>query len=351
MALCQFLLPSRYTHPRVHPKMSGIFLASPSFPINPHTALTIMRKLWFVFLSIPVAILLAALLSNQSKLIPADGSNTYPADDWLNDNHIHAIALDYNNKYLFVGTHRGLVHWANGQWSWASPPSFRPDFMAMDTSKSAPGRIAAGGHPGSGGNLGFIASKDNGKTFKMLSMQGVDFHAMSISPLNPDIIYVNATSGKQGLFFTTDGGRRGWEKMAAHGLPDAPFHLEALPHAEGSVLALTATGAFRSDDYGATFSRFEPGPDGVLTSVDRFEENGNQFFIASFFDESSKKTDFYRSSTLSFAEEDQVNANSLNGLSLHLAAHPQGYYFSTVQPSAIWYAAWGKPATRISPRT
>ena len=308
-----------------------------------------MRKLWFAFLSIPVTILLAALFSSQSKLIRADGNHIYPADNWLSNNHIHAIALDPDAKRLFVGTHRGLVYLENGKWSWASVPSFRPDFMAMDISRSAPGRITAGGHPESGGNLGFIASEDNGKTFKMLSMQGVDFHAMSISPVNPDIIYVNATSGKQGLFFTTDGGHREWEKMVANGLPDAPFYLEALPHAEGSVLALTAAGAFRSDDYGATFSRFEPGPDGVLTSVDRFEENGNQFFIASFFDEFSKKTDFYRSPTLSFAEEDQVNANSLNGLSLHLAAHPQGYYFSTVQPSAIWYAAWGKPAARIFP--
>ncbi len=79
-------------------------------------------------------------------------------------------------------------------------------------------------------------------------MQDVDFHAMSISPVNPDIIYVNATSGEQGLFFTTDGGHREWEKMVANGLPDVPFHLEALPHTEGSALALTAGGAFRSDD-------------------------------------------------------------------------------------------------------
>ena len=310
-----------------------------------------MRKLWFAFLSILVAILLAALFSNQSKLIRADESHIYPANDWLSNNHIHAIALDPNSKRLFVGTHRGLVYLENeaGQWSWANAPSFRPDFMAMDTAKSAPARITAGGHPSSGGNLGFIASKDNGKTFKMLSMQGVDFHAMSISPVNPDIIYVNATSGKQGLFFTKDGGHHEWEKMVADGLPDPPFHLEALPHAESSVLALTAAGAFRSDDYGATFYRFEPGPDGMLTAMDHFEENGNQFFIASFFDESSKKTHFYRSPTLSFTEEDQLNVNSLNGLSLHLAAHPHGYYFSTVQPSAIWYAAWGKSATRISP--
>ena len=308
-----------------------------------------MRKLWFACLSIPVAILLVALYSSQSKLIRADESNTYPAENWLNNNHIHAMALDHDHQHLFVGTHRGLVHLADGQWSWAHAPSFRPDFMAMDTAKSAPGTVTAGGHPSSGGNLGFIASADNGKTFKMLSMQGVDFHAMSISPVNPDVIYANATSGKQGLYFTTDGGCRAWEAMAANGLPSAPFHLEALPHAEGSVLALTAMDVFRSDDYGATFSRLEPGLDGILTAVDHFEENGNQVFIASFFDESSNETDFYRASTLSFAEEDQVNANSLNGVSLHLAAHPQGYYFSTTQPPAIWYAAWGKPATRISP--
>ena len=307
-----------------------------------------MRKLWFAFLSIPAAILVAALFSSQSKLTDANQNHIYPADNWLNNNHIHAIAMDHNTNRLFVGTHQGLVYLEDGEWSWSNAPSFRPDFMAMDTSKSSPSRIAAGGHPSSGGNLGFIASQDNGKTFKTLSMHDVDFHAISISPVNPDIVYVNATSGKRGLFFSTDGGYRKWKKMAASGLPEEPFSLEALSHAEGSVLALTAAGAFRSDDYGKTFSRIEPGPQGLLTSVDHFEESNNQFYVASFFEESSRKTDFYRSSTLSFTEENRVNANSLDHLSLHLAAHSQGYYFSTVQPVAIWYAEWGKPAAMVS---
>ena len=77
--------------------------------------------------------------------------------------HIHGIAVDRQDpSRLLIATHHGLFR--TGPGGKAERISEVQDFMGFNPHPSDPDTLYASGHPAKGGNLGFIASTDRGRT-------------------------------------------------------------------------------------------------------------------------------------------------------------------------------------------
>lgn len=182
--------------------------------------------------------------------------------------HIHGVAVDRMDEgTLLVATHHGLFR--------ATPDgalkriSVVQDFMGFTPHPEKPGTLFASGHPAEGGNLGFIASTDNGATWRQVSpgLNGpVDFHQMTVSPTDPDTIY----GAYGGLQVSRDGGAS-WSIAGA--LPSGLIDLAVSPEAAEFVYAATESGLLVSPDAGrswktvienAAVSVVEPSPEGAL---------------------------------------------------------------------------------------
>ncbi len=112
----------------------------------------------------------------------------------------------------------------------------------------------ASGHPKGGGNLGFIASKDGGRSWEKLSDGSggpVDFHQMDVSRSNPKVIY--GVHG--GLQRSIDGGRS-WHRIGA--APDKLIDLAIASQDEDTLYAATRAGLRRSTDGGRSWQPMHP---------------------------------------------------------------------------------------------
>ena len=134
--------------------------------------------------------------------------------------HFHGIAVDPSDPArIYLATHHGLYAVApDGS---ATRLSLVQDFMGFTPHPVDPSMLYASGHPAGGGNLGFIASEDGGRSWSQLAegVDGpVDFHQMDVSPADPKTIY-GAYAGQ--LQVSRDGGQT-WEVVgpAPEGLID-----------------------------------------------------------------------------------------------------------------------------------
>lgn len=196
------------------------------------------------------AILGAALISYLGLLVPSAAGQLALSEI----SHIHGISFDIANPgNLLLATHYGIYR--------ARPDGFADvvsedanDYMGFSMDPSDGGRLLASGHPRQGGNLGLIASKDGGITWTAISdgVGGpVDFHAMSISPANSDVIY----GLHKGIQVSIDGGTT-WSIAGAG--PGQVIDLAASPIDARTVYAATVTGLMRSIDGAASWSLVSP---------------------------------------------------------------------------------------------
>lgn len=172
--------------------------------------------------------------------------------------HIHGVAFGSSND-LILATHHGIFAVdPTGQARLISEPN---DFMGF--TRAGSDRLMASGHPSGGGNMGVLASVDGGEKWTPLA-EGVggpvDFHAMSVSPSDPEVVY--------GLFggiqVSRDGGR-GWTISGP--APADTIDLAAGPNDVGTLYAGTMSGLMVSADFGATWT--PSGPQGVpVTAVE-----------------------------------------------------------------------------------
>ena len=189
--------------------------------------------------------------------------------------HIHGLAVDGNDSSrLLIATHHGLYR--AGPDGEAERISEVQDFMGFNPHPSDPNTLFASGHPAKGGNLGFIASTDQGRTWKQVSPGAngpVDFHQMTVSPADPMTIY----GSYGGLQISRDAGRT-W-KLVGPG-PEKLIDLAASARSTDTLYAATEAGLLVSIDAGVTWKPLLKGspvtlvevtPDGVLYAfvVDR----------------------------------------------------------------------------------
>lgn len=189
-----------------------------------------------------------------AALIPTLIAQTLGLDQLRQQTHFHGLAVDRQDpSRLLLATHHGFFAVsADGQATRLSED--RNDYMGFTPHPDDASTLYASGHPVGGGNLGFIASTDGGKTWSRLSpgVNGpVDFHQMDVSKANPQVIY----GAHGGLQVSKDGGHR-WVMVGP--LPDKLIDLAASAQAVDRLYAATENGLRVSEDGGRSWQQAHP---------------------------------------------------------------------------------------------
>lgn len=163
--------------------------------------------------------------------------------------HIHGLAVSRADpSRLLIATHHGLYR--AGPDGTAELISKVQDFMGFNAHPADPDMLYASGHPADGGNLGFIASEDGGKTWRQISpgVDGpVDFHQMTVSPADPGRIY-----GAFGDIQVSGDSGRIWS--IAGPAPEGLIDLAASSNSADTLFAATETGLLVSKDAAKTWT-------------------------------------------------------------------------------------------------
>lgn len=179
-------------------------------------------------------------------------SNLYPEQSIT---HGHGLAVDVkDSSKLYIATHNGLLLLQNEKDLYRVGKS-KDDYMGFSPHPTNPQVFFTSGHPRYGGNIGFQKSEDGGFTWQKVSngLNGpVDFHAMAVSPVDPDLVF---GWYKGDLQRTTDGGET-WEKF-----PTAVpvVQLAADTKNENIVYAATPAGLHKSSDKGQSWQQLFEG--------------------------------------------------------------------------------------------
>lgn len=195
-----------------------------------------------------------------------------PVSELAQKTHVHGLAVDRTDpSRLFIATHHGLF--LAGADSKAELVSEIQDFMGFNPHPAEPDRLYASGHPATGGNLGFLASTDRGRTWRQISPGAngpVDFHQMTVSPADPNTIY----GAYGGLQVSRDAGKT-WE--VAGPAPQGLIDIAASATDARTLHAATETGLFISQDAGKSWAAiFEGAP---VTLAEATADGGLYAFV------------------------------------------------------------------------
>lgn len=185
--------------------------------------------------------------------------------------HVHGLAYSGDGKRLMIPSHHGLAIYENGKWSKAPGPEH--DYMGfVATAKN----LYSSGHPAPRSGLvnpfGIIRSRDGGKTWEKLGMEGeTDFHLLAAG-WNTNAIYVwnpepSSRLKSPGLHFTLNDGFT-WKRAAANGLAGKPQALAVHPDDRNLVAVATSQGLYLSRDAGERFERIAGNGQGLAAFFD-----------------------------------------------------------------------------------
>jgi hypothetical protein len=184
--------------------------------------------------------------------------------------HVHGLAYSSDGKRLIIASHHGLAIYENGKWSKAPGPEH--DYMGFSATAR---NIYSSGHPAAGTRLinpfGLLRSKDGGKTWDQLGLEGEsDFHVMATG-WNTNAVYVwnpapNSRMSQPGLYYTLNDGFV-WKRAAVQGLDGKAQALAVHPDNPKAVALATPEGVFESSDAGASFAKIATGQ-GTAVSFD-----------------------------------------------------------------------------------
>lgn len=157
---------------------------------------------------------------------------------------VHGVGVDPADRSLYIATHSGLFRSPPGTTTATRVDGPEQDLMGF--SVAGPDRFVASGHPGpaQGGpmSLGLIESRDRGRSWRSVSLEGSDLHLLRATD---EALY--AFDGQ--LRASRDGGRT-WQERTA---PDGLFDLAIDPADGARVLASTETGVQASSDGGRSW--------------------------------------------------------------------------------------------------
>lgn len=185
--------------------------------------------------------------------------------------HVHGLAYSADGSKLMIPSHHGLAVYEGGKWSKAPGPQH--DYMGYAGTRRY---LYSSGHPAQGSGLvnpfGLIRSKDGGKTWDKLGLEGeTDFHLLATG-WNTNAIYVwnPAPSSRMkhpGLHFTLNDGFA-WKRAAAAGLDGEPRALAVHPDDPATVAVATSKGFYLSRDSGERFAAIAAGSEGLAVFFD-----------------------------------------------------------------------------------
>lgn len=189
----------------------------------------------------PTSVNVIESASTEPKLVPVKSIS-----------HAHGLAVDAaDSTKLYIATHNGLLLLKNEK-DLFRIGDIQDDFMGFSAHPKNSKTFFTSGHPKQGGNIGIQRSDDGGMTWTKISdgVSGpVDFHSMTLSPANPNILY-----GWYGALQRSVDEGKNWELITST-LRDV-ISLTADPHKENILYAATANGFHKSEDKGETWSIF-----------------------------------------------------------------------------------------------
>jgi photosystem II stability/assembly factor-like uncharacterized protein len=196
---------------------------------------------------VPVALVIMAAGAFLATHSYSEASTTVQA--LARETHFHGIAVDSSDPdRLYLATHHGFYAVApDGSATRLSPVQ---DFMGFTPHPTDRSILYASGHPAGGGNLGFIASEDGGRSWSQLAEGAggpVDFHQMDVSPADPKTIY-GAYGGN--LQISRDGGQE-WQVVGP--APEGLIDLAASSKDPDTLYAATQGGLLKSQDGGRSW--------------------------------------------------------------------------------------------------
>ncbi|TIP30898.1 MAG: exo-alpha-sialidase [Mesorhizobium sp.] len=208
-----------------------------------------------------LGILVASLIAATSTGSAA-GAEAVSVSQLKERTHIHGLAVDReDSQKLLIATHHGLFRaGSDGTAELISPVQ---DFMGFTPDPSDPRSLYASGHPAGGGNLGFIASADNGVTWNQVSRGAdgpVDFHQMTVSSADPQVLY-----GAYGALQVSRDAGKTWSVVGP--LPEKLIDLAASAKDADTIYAATEGGLSVSRDGGQTWETIVDGAPVSLVEV------------------------------------------------------------------------------------
>lgn len=211
-----------------------------------------------ILFSVTIIIIGAGLyyaIENQSKPIRPVSTIT----------HGHGLAVDATDpSRVYIATHEGLLSLDNNGELYAIG-DVKDDLMGFSVHPTNPNMFFSSGHPHrGGGNLGFQKSDDGGLTWQKISQGNngpVDFHAMAISPVNPNLIYGWYSNALQR---SRDQGKT-WEIVPTN--LTQVLSLVADQTMEKTMYATTTNGIQVSTDEGSTWNSLTTEPLGAVSAL------------------------------------------------------------------------------------
>ncbi|MGQ0637762.1 MAG: WD40/YVTN/BNR-like repeat-containing protein, partial [Nitrososphaerota archaeon] len=229
-----------------------------------------------VIAAITAGIIIAYFTNSNNDGTTADNKDLL-LGSWM-DVHGVGVFLSGSDESLYLATHNGLFKKGSGK-GWALVCSDTSDLMGFTISQAREGVMYSSGHPTAmNGNLGFRKSVDGGVTWQTISYvkdQPVDFHAMTASAADGNIIYGSPGGGTE-LFVTDDEGRT-WSTTS---IPDRIISLAAHPSDKNTVFAGTVSGLFSSNDQGRNWKLVDDNSvTGAVTAVGFMDVNTVYTFV------------------------------------------------------------------------
>ena len=254
--------------------------------ISDNNQKSILNKYFVLGIAVLIAIVGIAIsypyfISSNANL---DGSSSTDKSNILGDLHdVHGVGM-FNTDgssnddvtSIYIATHNGLYNKQQNS-SWVKVGSDKSDLMGFVINPTKKGVMYSSGHPVNGGNLGFRKSTDNGMTWQTISSvtdTPIDFHAMSISPANNNILY-GSPGGGYALYITQDQGNT-WSSIQS--IPSQIISIAADPLDTNGVYIGTTSGLFYSNDQGNNWKKIESEliGDSVVTGLG-FNQNNELF--------------------------------------------------------------------------
>jgi len=196
--------------------------------------------------------------------------------------HVHGLAYSGDGARIMIPSHHGLAVYEKGRWTMAPGPQH--DYMGFAATSK---HLYSSGHPAQGSGLvnpfGVIRSRDGGRTWDKLGLEGeTDFHLLATG-WNTNTIYVwnpapSSRMRKPGLHYTVNEGFA-WKPAQAAGLQGEPHALAVHPDQSATVAVATSKGVFVSRDAGDRFAPVLERTEGLAAF---FDLDGQHLWVSTF---------------------------------------------------------------------
>ena len=223
-----------------------------------------------------IRLFLAAIIAGATVAAPATAQQSVTLK------HVHGLAYSADGKRLMVPSHHGLAVYEAGKWKMAPGPQH--DYMGFAATSK---HLYSSGHPAPGSGMvnpfGLIRSRDGGRTWDKLGLEGeTDFHLLATS-WNTNALYVwnpepSSRMRAPGLHSTRNDGFV-WKPARAAGLEGDPRALAVHPEDAATVAVATEKGVYLSRDSGERFTVVVSGVDALAAY---FELDGRHLWYGAF---------------------------------------------------------------------